>query len=333
MSSRDRAHNARHPAGVAFLALLLALLAGCSATPPLPAGLQPRHVELSAVPWFAQDAYQCGPATLAMVLNHQGAALTPEQLAPDIYLPGRQGSLQIELVAATRRQQKLAYVLEPRLDALLTELAAGRPAIVLQNLGLNWLPRWHYAVAIGYDLDRRELLLRSGDERLQRLPLSTFDRTWERGGRWALLVLSPGELPASVEPARYLAAANDLESTGQTAAALTAFDAAARRWPDQLAAHIGAGNCAWRLGDFATAERHFRTASERHPQSAAAFNNLADTLLRLGRGDEALAAARRAVALSDAQRDDGGQHAVYMGTLNEIEQAMRESGENRMAAP
>ncbi len=322
--------DARRPAGVLFLATrlstraVLALLflatAGCASTPPLPADLEPRRIELSAVPYFAQSDYQCGPATLAMVLNHQRIALTPEQLAPSVYLPGKEGSLQIELVSATRRQQRLAYVLAPRLDALLAELAAGRPLIVLQNLGLDWLPRWHYAVAIGYDLDRGELLLRSGPQPRQWLSFATFDATWARGGRWALLVLPPGELPASAEPQRYIAAASDLESTGQTAAALSAYRAAAARWPDALAAQIGAGNCAYRLGDVAGAERHFRLASEYHPDSAAAFNNLADTLLQLGRTREALAAARHAVALGNGQPTLGDdQKALFQQTLREIE--------------
>jgi tetratricopeptide (TPR) repeat protein len=310
--------NARLPAGVLVLFLLLA---GCGATPPLPAGFEPRRVELAAVPYFAQGDFQCGPATLAMVLNHQGIALTPEQLAPGVYLPGREGSLQIELVSAARRQQRLAYVIEPRLDALLAELAAGRPLIVLQNLGFDWLPRWHYAVAIGYDLERGELLLRSGPERRQQLSLRTFDLTWARGGRWALLLLPPGEMPATAEPVRYLAAAHDLEQTGQLAAALTAYAAAATRWPEQLAASIGAGNCAYRLGDLATAEYHFRTASEHHPLAAAAFNNLADTLLQRGRRDEALAAARRAVAIGAEQNEPAAQRAIYAATLREIEQS------------
>lgn len=320
MKRQYHRHNARRPAGVLFLALLLAL-AGCASTPSLQTDLEPRQLELSNVPYFAQSDYQCGPATLAMVLNYQQVALTPEQLAPSVFLPGREGSLQIELVSATRRQQRLAYVLTPRLDALLTELAAGRPLIVLQNLGLDWAPLWHYAVAIGYDLDRGELLLRSGSQKLQRLPFATFDATWERGGRWALLVLPPGELPATAEAQRYLVAASDLESTGQTAAALTAYRAAAERWPEALAAQIGAGNGAYRLGDFATAERHFRLASEHHPESAAAFNNLADTLLQLGKKEEALIAAQRAVALSREQPTLGGEEkALFEQTLREIEQ-------------
>ena len=50
----------------------------------------------------------------------------------------------------------------PRLADLLQEVAAGHPVIVLQNLGLEWIPVWHYSVVIGYDLSRGQLVLRSG---------------------------------------------------------------------------------------------------------------------------------------------------------------------------
>ena len=63
-----------------------------------------QRIELKEVPFFPQEAYQCGPAALATVLVAAGASVTPEALAPQAYLPERHGSLQLELVAATRRR-------------------------------------------------------------------------------------------------------------------------------------------------------------------------------------------------------------------------------------
>jgi len=74
---------------------------------------------------------------------------------------------------------------------LFTEIAAGHPVIVLQNLAFDWYPVWHYAVAVGYDLDAQEITLRSGRERRLQLPLGTFEDTWRRGGHWAMLALPP----------------------------------------------------------------------------------------------------------------------------------------------
>jgi tetratricopeptide (TPR) repeat protein len=309
--------NARRLAGI-FICAFMLVLTGC-ATPQTTAlhtqtaNELPRRIELSAVPYFAQEAHQCGPATLAMVFGANGLVVTPQQLEPQIYLPAKAGSLQIEMLAATRRNGFLAYPLAPQLRDLLAEIAAGHPVIVLQNLAFNWYPVWHYAVAIGYDLERAEIILRSGPERRQQLPLTTFERTWSRSNYWTMLALTPGELPQSGDAERYLDAAVALEQTRQLSAAGTAYNAALQRWPDNLTAQMGIGNIAYARGDFANAEIAFRTATQHHPDSAAAFNNLADALARQKKYREALAAARTAVTLGGANSE------VFAQTLREIE--------------
>ncbi len=117
-------------------------------------------MELSATPFFPQSDYQCGPAALATVLTASGVTTTPEALVPKVYLPGRQGSLQPELVAAARQYDRLAYVLEPALAQVVAEVAAGRPVLVMQNLGLASYPVWHFAVVVGYDREAEQLVLR-----------------------------------------------------------------------------------------------------------------------------------------------------------------------------
>lgn len=315
--------NARSHAGIFIFALALLFvstfgLQGC-ATPQLdtlraqfPAEL-PRRAELDHVPYFAQEAYQCGPATLAMVFNAAGIAIEPPQLEAEVYLPEKFGSLQVEMLAATRRHGLLAYALEPQLNALLTEIAAGRPAIVLQNLGLNWYPVWHYAVVIGYDIDRDEIILRSGPEHRQVLPLKTFEHTWARSNYWAMLALPPGQLPAHADADRYIESALALEQTRQLSAAYRAYTAAMQRWPDNLNASMGTGNTAYALGDFAAAETAFRQATLSHPESGAAFNNLADTLAQQKKFEQALIAARHAVELGGEMRE------LFLQTQKEIE--------------
>ena len=259
--------------------------------------------QLDAVPFYAQDEYQCGPAALAMVLEAGGKSIQPEVLRPQVFLPDRQGSLQVEMLAATRRNGFVAVELNPKLSDLLAEIAAGNPAVVLQNLALDWYPVWHYAVAIGYDLNAQQIVLRSGTERRLEMPLSTFERTWQRGGYWAMLALPPGRFPSSIGPAEYLSAVTRLEKAGQPESALAAYQRALERWPDQFTALIGAGNTAYRTGDFDGAERAFRRATLVYPRSAAAHNNLAQTLADLDRYDEALTEARLAVGLGGPLED------------------------------
>lgn len=298
--------------------LLLLSLLGCAGTPQVadvrqnPGALPPR-AELSSVPFFPQETHQCGPASLAMAANFAGISVSAETLTAQTYLPEREGSLQAEMMAATRRQGLVAYPLAPSLRDLFAEVAAGTPVIVLQNLALPAFPRWHYAVVIGYDLEREEVLLRSGLERRQILPFRTFEHTWARSGHWAMLAMPPGRLPATADETRYVAAALALEQTGQTWNAHAAYQTALLRWPANLTARMGLGNTAHAIGDMKLAEAAFRQAAADHPNEWAPLNNLAQTLADQKRYAEALAAAKQAVALA------GQENTAALETLREIQ--------------
>jgi hypothetical protein len=71
----------------------------------------------------------------------------------------------------------IPYVLEPEVTALAAELAAGRPVLVLQNLGLERAPVWHYAVVDG--IDQGDVILRSGTQqrRVERCAFPAFVAT------------------------------------------------------------------------------------------------------------------------------------------------------------
>ncbi|MGH6918143.1 MAG: PA2778 family cysteine peptidase, partial [Geminicoccaceae bacterium] len=208
----------------------LGLLAAC-ATPQIPqlgqVGL-PARAEVASVPFHPQTENACGPAALAMVLGWSGVAARPEDVAGQVLTPGREGSLGHDLVAAARRANRLAVPVHG-LEPLLAELAAGHPVLVLQNLGLDWYPQWHYAVAIGYDLEAGTLTLRSGQEAGQVMPLATFARTWQRAEQWALVVLPPDRLPATADATVVVQAAAGLEQAGRYEAAAAAYAAALGR--------------------------------------------------------------------------------------------------------
>lgn len=303
-AGNGRAPRARARRGAPGLLLLgvvcvAALLAGCAsqtrallATPP--ADLPPR-VDLERTPYFEQAEYQCGPASLSMALGAAGIETRPEDLIGRVFVPDRQGSLQIEMIAAARDEGAVAVRIPGRLDALLRELAAGHPVVVLQNLSLAISPLWHYAVAIGYDLGREELLLRSGPERRQQLALSTFEHTWARSGHWAFVALAPGGLPATATEAELTAALVAFERGAPPGEARRAYASAAARWPDSSVLAIGLGNTAYAAGDRAAAANAFRAAARQHGDGAA-WHNLAVVLREMNRLDEAEQAARQAVA-------------------------------------
>ncbi|MGH8222737.1 MAG: PA2778 family cysteine peptidase [Woeseiaceae bacterium] len=243
---------------------------------------------------FPQVEYQCGPAALATALAGAGVKVTPEALVSQVYIPERKGSLQIEMMAATRRHGLVAYELAPRFEDLLRELAAGTPVIVLQNLG--FVDGWHYAVAVGYDYERGELVLRSGVTERKVLPFAVHEALWKRSGYWAMVAMPPERIPLTADEARWLAAIAALERTGNARSARAAYRSFLERWPGNLGGAVGLANAHHALGELAEAEKVLRQASLRAPDSVIVLNNLAQTLADLGRPEEALPLIERAAA-------------------------------------
>lgn len=308
-----------------FLPLLLLLLSGCAGTPQVdrlladPPDTVGTGIELHQVPFFPQQAYQCGPAALATVLNWSGVSIEPEALTPQVYIPQRRGSLQVELLAATRRSDRIPYILRPRLEDVLRELQAGNPVLVLQNLGLSWYPSWHYAVLVGFDLAAQQLVLRSGAERRHLVSMRVFERTWARGGRWAVVVTRPTVIPVTAEQTAYLQAIASLTLEGQETVTLAAYQAALRRWPGSKGAQMGVGNSLYVMGALADAAQVFAKLVQHYPEYAPAHNNLAQIYLEQGKLHQAQRLARKAVQL-------GGRHLpTYRKTLRDIDQALRNS--------
>jgi tetratricopeptide (TPR) repeat protein len=281
----------------------LAAAAGCASLVPqtkelaergVPPGL-PERTELTAVPFFPQLEYQCGPAALATVLVSAGAKTSPEELVPQVYIPDRQGSLQVEMLAAARRHGMVSYALAPRFEDLLREIAAGNAVIVLQNLGL-FTAGWHYAVAIGYDYPRGTLVLRSGTQEREVMPFAAHEVVWMRSGYWAMVAVPPDRIPVTAEEKSWLSAIAALERTGDARRSRVAYTAFLQRWPENVNAHIGLANTHYALGELTQAEAVLREAARRDPESVVVLNNLAQTLSDLGRHEEALPVIEKAAA-------------------------------------
>ncbi|WP_372681462.1 PA2778 family cysteine peptidase [Desulfosarcina sp.] len=267
---------------------------------------------LTAVPFFSQKAYQCGPAAIAMALSWSGVPITPQELVPEVFTPSKKGSLQPALVAAARRHDRIAYLLiDP--TSLSDEIAAGHPVVVLQNLGLSWYPVWHFAVVVGLDFTDKVVILHSGTTPHKRTSFKTFAFTWSRSDYWGLLVLPPWQLPAMATEEHVLRSVGYLERLGKWQVAAEGYQTALRRWPESLPATVGRGVCLYRLGDLVAAEAHFRHATFKFPHEGVVYNNLAHVLMEMGKNAEAAEAALKAVGIGGPLKSD------YERTLEEIQ--------------
>jgi len=259
-----------------------------------PADLPP-HAELNKVPFFPQTEYHCGPAALATVLANAKVKVKPDDLVSQVYVPGRKGSFQVEMLAAARRHGMISYQLAPRHEDLLREVAAGTPVILLQNFGIGPIENWHYAVVVGYDLDEDHLVLRSGEKQRQVLKSGLNEFVWRKADYWAMIVVPPNRIPATAQEEPWLSAIAAFERVNPRAAR-TAYTTFLKRWPANVNASVGLANTYHAAGDLKEAERVLRAALAREPDSVVVLNNLAQTLSDQGRNLEALAYINRAGA-------------------------------------
>jgi hypothetical protein len=295
----------------------LLLLSGCASIPDavreLDAGAG--TIELEDAPFFPQQRYQCGPAALTTVLTMSGAGVSVPAIVDKVYLPEKTGSLQVELMAATRTSGRLPYVIDGTLSAVWNELAAGRAVVVLQNLGVAAIPRWHYAVVVGIDPQQGEVILRSGTDKRRITSTKTFLRTWRRGDYWAIVVLRPGEMPANVDQRRYFEAITALEQAGQLDEAAVAWQTALLVWPGSPTALFGLGNVRFALGRFAEAEEIYRRLLARDDRLLVARNNLALALAQQQEFDAALAEISIALAQNS--------NAALLGELEDTRETIK----------
>jgi tetratricopeptide (TPR) repeat protein/predicted small lipoprotein YifL len=309
---------------VAGLLLLFGLTACVSGSGILPVLLPPEKrntpYELEQVPFFPQEKYQCGPAAMAALLKTSGIDVTAEELTKKLFLPGREGTLQVELMAVARRYGRLPYLIEPDLEALLEELLAGRPVLVLQNLAFAHWPLWHYAVVIGFDPDADALLLRSGRTYRQKVSTRKFLAAWNKGASWGLILLRPGELPARPDHNRFLATLAQIPEQGFSPLRRSGYQTALRRWPDSAAAVLGLGNAWCADGSAEKAAAVFRDFLSSHPKQLVVRNNLAEVLSQLGQYQEAMAEVEK--ILQSADKKDPF-YPVFLRTRSDIRRRMK----------
>jgi tetratricopeptide (TPR) repeat protein len=254
-----------------------------------------KAVELTSTPFYPQSRYQCGPASLATLLNTAGLDTDPDQLVADVYLPYRKGTLQIEMIAAVRRYGLVPYQPAHDIESIIHQLKHDIPVLVLLNLGLKALPAYHYAVVIGYDPGTDVVIMRSGTDYRLLMRRQRFLSAWHKSGSWALTVLEPGKLPPAIDLERYLSSVIALESVGQWRSAELSYRAVLGQWPANILARFGLANSLRGLGKLEQAAAQYSNVLKLDENHKPARNNLADTLLRLGRCEDASAAIEQVV--------------------------------------
>lgn len=277
--------NTQRWLGVLLLGLLFGLT-GCSTPKESQKWLQLDNslqvFELVDVPFFANQDYYCGPAALASMMSYHGRPTTPDRLINQLIIPDKQGTLQIELAAVVRQSGWVPYAIKGTLVSLEQAILAGYPVLVLQNLGLDWVPRWHYALVVGFNRREGYWVLRSDDQPRRITSTSLFERTWARADYWGIVLAEPNQPPNFAEARPWFQHAFDLESVNKKEAAQQVYTSGYLRWPEVLSFGLAKLNYyyeqqAWSAGDQLLAQLW-----PAHQSSALLWNNWAVWLASQG---------------------------------------------------
>lgn len=167
---------------------LLLTLALTSCAMGLPRGFIPPvdTRTIAGVPFHAQEEYQCGPASLAGVLNFLGDPATPDEIAHAVFRPELRGSVSLDLALYPRGRGLSSRFWRGTVEDIMRNVDAGRPLVLMLDLGLGPVHTYHFLVAVGYA--PQGLIANTGRREHALLPWAEVLRTWERADCWTLLV-------------------------------------------------------------------------------------------------------------------------------------------------
>ena len=167
-----------------FLALLAFFLHSCAAVNPVLESKQNRII--ANVPFHVQEDYQCGPASLAGVMNYWKIDVTPDDIAKEIYSKSAKGTLNIDMVIYPQRKGLLAEQYSGNMQGLKKNIDSGYPLIVLVDYGFWAVQSNHFMVVVGYNEDG--VIVNSGKDKGKFIPEGDFIKTWEKTKFWTLLI-------------------------------------------------------------------------------------------------------------------------------------------------
>ncbi len=274
---------------------------GCAPKDPFPSK---QHYPSSSIdiPFISPRSELCGSTSIEMVSSYWQSTtpynqkLSTSELDKRTLIPAKGGTLQIELAIAARANGLIAYPLEPTFEALFAELLAHHPVIVLVNRSFSWHPLWHYAPVIGYDEEKRTILVHFSNEPNEAVSLATFAALWKRSDNWGIVLLPPKELPVSVSSKTFLRAVYEFEKMGNGEEAIVSYQSALRRWPNDVNILFALANAQFNISHWVEAEENYRKLLALNPSHPLALNNLAILLYHSGKPDEALQLLDRVVS-------------------------------------
>ncbi|WP_353683513.1 C39 family peptidase [Thermodesulfovibrio sp. 3907-1M] len=141
---------------------------------------------ISSVPFFPSEDFQCGPASLAMVLNFWGLRITPEEIAKDIYSKTARGTADFDMLIFAEKKGFKASQYSGNIEDIKEKIKAQKPLIVMTDEGFWFYKKYHYMVIVGFD--KHSIIVNSGTEQYKRIDFESFAKKWKKTDFWTLLI-------------------------------------------------------------------------------------------------------------------------------------------------
>jgi hypothetical protein len=164
--------------------LIVSILVSCVSLPPTRESKSTRIIE--DVPFYPQEIYQCGPASLAEVLAYWGVSSSPEEIADQIYSRSARGTLNIDLAPFVEKKGLKASRYAGSAEDLKERIESGFPLVVMVDYGFWVYEQNHYMTVFGYS--NTGIVVHSGKEKGKWISWGSFLKSWEKTKYWTLLV-------------------------------------------------------------------------------------------------------------------------------------------------
>ena len=141
------------------------------------------------VPFYPQEDYQCGPASMAIVMSYWSVHTDPDEIGKEIFSKSAGGTLTIDMMLYAKRKGFHAEQSKGSIEELKNAVDSQYPIIVLVDYGISVIQINHFRVVTGYNDDG--VIVHSGKFPNRFISWKDFLSVWKRTDYWTLLIEKP----------------------------------------------------------------------------------------------------------------------------------------------
>jgi predicted double-glycine peptidase len=171
--------------------MIFIFLQGCSGKISGTTYVQEKVRVIQEVPFYKDTNHQCGPSSLASVMNYWYAKkpsfsfVTPDKISAEVYSKGARGTLGIDLEFYAKKNGFQTMQYSGSIDDLRNNILNEIPIIILVDYGAFFYQRNHFMVVTGYSGDG--IITHSGSEE-KFISFDELKKIWGKNRFWTLIV-------------------------------------------------------------------------------------------------------------------------------------------------